>query len=871
MKFFYVLSLVAFVWADVDMPSQEQQRSTMIAYPSCSSTCYGGYTQTVNLVGPCQQKTLDFLCSMSEFIAKSRAKSSCSPFLSGDVAKTYPTGSSSRRCFCDGTVTKSSCDMNGPESTANYQLSYCQYKVYKDFNGRCSRDTMTSAVLNTLCAGTYETVGRLSTPECYDGSSDVQTFCKVSADASRYKADSQCNPNSDSPQGSTSCQGDYTISRCSASTTATESGENCTVNTALQYQGYCGTSPESEAQSPISSPSVHDGLVIKKIHGHKIPVYVTRRLPKNLLIRVLRHITGSQDLVGNDWQNFYLGNFTIPYYRPDIGRKIPAYYEFEVFSDPGMRKPAGFIILTSSDPTAQHDEPVAHWNSQGPSMTKQLLSDIQQISSTSTDNTARTVFWKLDTLSYIVSKGSTLLSQIGNIPPVKRGDSGDIFNEFSSPDKGNEVIDTPYLDPLLYPAGSSSLPSDGQFKQLLWNHTESGPSQPDFVFDPTTSDKFILADYLSSYYTNFQYHIDMLRTSVKQKWLYELKSFQRCEGEYFVQNGSYECVDTVYIPVPANEETPISIPYLEAVLVMVQDPNQIFYKDAKFYKPNGQQYPILVLNTNSLPYDLTDVTKEQLSATASVSIGETIVLRYVFILVANRDSNPPPSWITYSPINPNDNTSRKLQHNVWHYYWAGTHAHQRCYNQYTYSGCAVGCGPVAWMMLFGWVDLRSSPLGGNVYGRYCAYRSGGISSGSCTANPSGIAPATTDASVRNAINNIRNRVGTFCAFGSGATFPWSMPAASGYLFEMDTGLGTSVNWNSVGYHAHGLTTLAAEEIVHRGRPAIIGTGWLSHYPLAYGYAWKSRPAGWWDRLWGTDVVYDERYVSQTDYEKEIYT
>ncbi len=352
----------------------------------------------------------------------------------------------------------------------------------------------------------------------------------------------------------------------------------------------------------------------------------------------------------------------------------------------------------------------------------------------------------------------------------------------------------------------------------------------------------------------------MLRTSVKQKWKYEDASYQICDLSLMQPagnvGGNTVCVDTVYIPVPANQQSTITIPFLDAVLVTVQDPNRIFVQDAHFYKPDHQQYPVLVLNTHALPMDMTNVTKEQLSATGVVSMGEKIVLRMIFYLVANSNSVQPPSWIVNQP---GSNYGRRLQHYVWHINWANTGDKQRCYDQYTYGGCYVGCGPVAWMMLFGWVDLMSSPLGGNAYGRWCTYHSGGVPGGSCTANPAGIAPASNDASVNTAINNIHNRVSTFCILSSGATFPWDMPDASGYLREMGTGLGTTVSWNSVGWHDHDLTRRAAEEIVWRGRPAIIGTGWLSHYPLAFGYAWQSRPGSWYE----PDVVYDESFYINT--------
>jgi hypothetical protein len=39
---------------------------------------------------------------------------------------------------------------------------------------------------------------------------------------------------------------------------------------------------------------------------------------------------------------------------------------------------------------------------------------------------------------------------------------------------------------------------------------------------------------------------------------------------------------------------------------------------------------------------------------------------------------------------------------------------------------------------------------------------------------------------------------------------------------------------------HTLRNRAAASIIDRGTPAVIGTGWLQHYPLAYGYAWRQK-------------------------------
>ena len=51
---------------------------------------------------------------------------------------------------------------------------------------------------------------------------------------------------------------------------------------------------------------------------------------------------------------------------------------------------------------------------------------------------------------------------------------------------------------------------------------------------------------------------------------------------------------------------------------------------------------------------------------------------------------------------------------TWNIYWAaGGHSAQPLYDQFDYGGCAVGCGPVAWTMLFCWGDYQAGH--GNAY------------------------------------------------------------------------------------------------------------------------------------------------------------
>lgn len=197
---------------------------------------------------------------------------------------------------------------------------------------------------------------------------------------------------------------------------------------------------------------------------------------------------------------------------------------------------------------------------------------------------------------------------------------------------------------------------------------------------------------------------------------------------------------------------------------------------------------------------------------------------------------------------------------AWTFHWAaGGHAAQTRYNQFQYSGCAVGCGAVAWGMLFGWGD-RQAELGGNAYWapRNGLYRSGG------GRGANAIAPIDMDEGVRSMIRELRGQIGTFCApFGnSGATPPWSMDGAWRYLSGRSY-TRQVCHWNSIGWSEDGLRNRAIASIRDRRTPAIIGTGWLSHYPLAYGYAWQRRIVRRCFIFCWNDEVYDRWfYVNQ---------
>lgn len=189
----------------------------------------------------------------------------------------------------------------------------------------------------------------------------------------------------------------------------------------------------------------------------------------------------------------------------------------------------------------------------------------------------------------------------------------------------------------------------------------------------------------------------------------------------------------------------------------------------------------------------------------------------------------------------------------WDYYWAaGGTLDQPDYYQFQYGNCQVGCGPVAWAMLFCWGDYQAE--NGNAYwaGRTGLYRANG------GRGANAVAPLTQDSGVENVIEELNGWVDTFCALGQGATHPATMPQAIGYLSGR-TSTGLETHYNIAGIHETRLRDYARDSIKYRDTPAIIGVGWLVHYPLAYGYAYQERIVRYCFGICWDEVVYDRSF------------
>ena len=107
-------------------------------------------------------------------------------------------------------------------------------------------------------------------------------------------------------------------------------------------------------------------------------------------------------------------------------------------------------------------------------------------------------------------------------------------------------------------------------------------------------------------------------------------------------------------------------------------------------------------------------------------------------------------------------------------------------------GCYVGCGPVAWAMIFGYYDRRShykSSTHGT--GSQDLYRCG---SDGTTGSKSCVAPkysSSTDARLKKYIEKIAKTLGTWCIFSNGATPAFKMDRIKGFFkvyYEIFIGL-----------------------------------------------------------------------------------
>jgi hypothetical protein len=176
----------------------------------------------------------------------------------------------------------------------------------------------------------------------------------------------------------------------------------------------------------------------------------------------------------------------------------------------------------------------------------------------------------------------------------------------------------------------------------------------------------------------------------------------------------------------------------------------------------------------------------------------------------------------------------------WNTYFAGSWADQKQYNQEWYlPGCCPsgpsGCGATAWAMFFGYWDGK------------------GVCNliGPCNVTT----PLQNDDTVKDCIKTVFGYTGSLCPtwlWSQTPTLPWKMYLGAYWAPHRGEGISIKIS-SGVPYFSWGPRNLAKHSISVMHWPAIVGTGFYSHYPLAYGYAYREYHWAW--ITWKTEELW----------------
>ncbi len=553
------------------------------------------------------------------------------------------------------------------------------------------------------------------------------------------------------------------------------------------------------------------------------PTLSPQDVPQSIYRRAAQHL---EDMRGSPfapgWEQAKLVPAVNELFRPDISG--PAYYEFLVQAPTGLglqstsaMTQAGFIILSAGE----HDFPIAHWNFTGESPTQELERLAQEAGQRAFK------FFKLDALGYAAE--DVLGNQVATsgTPLLKvSGMDAAWLNQPVTLTAGTWTPDQPAED-------------DGSGEQITGTLATTGPISSPIQLSAWESWDALKQGYAESYGVL----AESLHRQASADWQVEALVYT---FGVVLRKGE------VYI-----------MPLLE---------------DGATVSLVGEGLPHVMTETLTRPGLLPALQFTALDSTPGVGYPLTATITYpsmptetVRILIYEPYSVFLPTVLNgasgatlVSAQSVQGTLAVQGAWGAWNYYWAGSHGDQRLYNQipaYTSpnpTSCWSGCGGTAWAMLFGWADHQAEIGNPGWAGRQGLYRV----NGGYGANAD--APVYMDAGVQNMTWEIRSRIGTWCAFGSGPTFPWDMSGVAGYLAGRSyTRLFT--HYNVFGIHEDRLRDYAANSIIYRNTPAIIGTGWLNHYPLAYGYAWRSRTISceWYEFWCSTRTEYNRSfYVNQ---------
>ncbi len=516
------------------------------------------------------------------------------------------------------------------------------------------------------------------------------------------------------------------------------------------------------------------------------------QIPNELLLRAAQLLEDvrNDESVAPGWARAQLSDEITPIYRPDLpelGHK-PAYYNIPV-------KPAGFIVVSTGD----HDFPIPHWNFTGQSPVQYLTEKAAKLGKKANR------FYKLDALSYIAEdQENQQVADLGDFPRKALGIQREWFNQ-------EELSETIVV-----------VPESKEGEKVESDVRISGPQKFEINFEKWES----WQEYKEKSAETNAVLNQALRYDANKEW--EIIALTQEYGELLAAGDSYQLA---------------ILPNKQAPEFKLEGKGAQFVK-VELLERSKEGLPLVIdIKVVDVPSDV------EASFDLHLIYPESKVSKSMKFVIATKKQ------IAELPQFNSELDALKLRNvrggwSSWNTFWAGSHNDQRWYSQISKkefnnsSNCASGCGSTAWAMLFGWGDYRASINNSGWQHRWGLYReNGGYGSNA-------IAPKNMDQGIRNVSWEIRNYISTFCWDGQGATAPWNMSDAYKYL-QGRTGATLKTNYNVLGISTSGLRNRARDSIVNRRVPAIIGTGWFKHYPLAYGYQWRRKRVhfafwSWWE-------------------------
>ncbi len=452
-------------------------------------------------------------------------------------------------------------------------------------------------------------------------------------------------------------------------------------------------------------------------------------------------------------------------------------------------RPAGSILVSSG----RHDAPIVHWSDRGPSLARRLL-DASREAGREVER-----LYRLDAASFVaLGRGGEAAATIGSLPFRLEGIDPALYGQ------EDLLVETRVALPC--EAGSDE-EAGGEFRSET-----QGPEAIRFRVADWTS----LAELLDGFGSHYAVQLDAARRAASRDW--EIEDLAREFGEGLLPGERHR------IP--------------------------ILFAGTRFDVEGGAgDFEVRLDETAGAPaLEVLAASGREGGADISISLAHPNGVReriFLFTIPIGAGMAPGPSGADTVPTGPGWATTEHRS--------AGPLGEQPEYDQWQTSTCQIGCGPVAWAMLFGWAD-RQAGLGNPYWApRWGLYRQGG------GRGADAVAPIAMDAGVRNAIGELAGHLGTFCVGRAGATMHWDMARASRYL-QGRTGTSLYSAYTPLCWTSDRLRDSVIESIRSRNTPAIVGIGFLAngHYPMAWEYRLRQRRVRHSFLFWSWESVEDSR-------------